>query len=86
MNIYIYIYKILFSPVNPESEIIPISTNKIFKNRILNLNNPGKELNVNKIHRANNFLLKKKQQSVIFKIIFFHIYNQTNKKTLFPPL
>ena len=31
-----------------------MNTNKIFQNRILNLNNPGKELNVNDIHRANN--------------------------------
>ena len=56
--IYIYIY-ILYNPVNPELGIIPNWTNKIFKNRILNLNNPDKELNVNKIHRANDFLLKK---------------------------
>ena len=41
--IYVYIYKILFNPVNPESGIIPIRINK---NRILNLNIPGKELNV----------------------------------------
>ena len=39
--------------------IIPIRTNKVFKNRILNLTNPGKEFNVNKIHRANNFFHKK---------------------------
>ena len=43
--------------------IILVGTNEIFKNRILNLNIPGKELNVNKIHRANNFF-QKKQQSV----------------------
>ena len=49
-------------------EIIPIRTNKIFKNRISKLNNPGKVLNVNKIHRANNFLLKKK---IITFFIFF---------------
>ena len=30
-------------------------TNKIFKNRILNLNIPDEELNVKKIHKANNF-------------------------------
>ena len=53
------IYKILFNPVNPELGIIPIRTSKMFKNRISNLNNPIKELNVNKINRANNFLLKK---------------------------
>ena len=34
--------------------MISIRTNKkIFKNRISNSNIPGKELNVNKIHRAN---------------------------------
>ena len=47
--IYIYIYKILFNPVNPELGINPIKTNKIFKNRLSNLNNPGNELNVNKL-------------------------------------
>ena len=45
--------------------MIPIRTNEIFKNRILNLDNPGKDLNVNKIHRANNFLLKKSTISYI---------------------
>ena len=61
MMIYmmIYIYKILFNPVIPESGIIPIRTNRILQNRILNLNNPGKKLNVNKIHRVNNFLFIK---------------------------
>ena len=34
--------------------IIPIWTNKIFKYRILNLNNPGKELNENKSLKNNN--------------------------------
>ena len=43
---YIYIYKILFNPENLEEGIIPIRTNKIFKNRILNSDIPGKELNV----------------------------------------
>ena len=38
---------------------IPNGTNKIFKNRILNSNYPGWEFNVNKIHRANYFPLKK---------------------------
>ena len=52
------IYKILFNTVNLESGTIPTRTNKIFKNRILNLSNPSQELNVNKIHRANNFLIK----------------------------
>ena len=51
-------YKILFNPVNSELGTIPNRTNKIFKNRILNLSNPGQELNVNKILRANNFLFK----------------------------
>ena len=45
--IYIYIYKILFNPLNPELGTIPSRTIRIFKNRI-NVNNPGKELNVNK--------------------------------------
>ena len=48
--IYIYIYKILFNPVNMELGTIPSRTNKIFKNGILNLSKPGQELNVNKIH------------------------------------
>ena len=55
-------YKIFFNPVNPEKGIIPIRTNKIFKNRILNLNIPGEELNVNKIHRANKYFSKKKKK------------------------
>ena len=38
--IYIYIYKNLFNPVNPEVEIIPKRTKKIFKNKILNSSNP----------------------------------------------
>ena len=29
------------NPVNPELGMISVRTNKIFKNRILNLNNPG---------------------------------------------
>ena len=41
---------ILFHPVNPELGTIPSRTDKIFKNRILNLNNPGQEMYVNKIH------------------------------------
>ena len=49
----------LFNRVNSGEGIIPIRTNKIFKSRILDLNNPGKELNVNKIQRANNFPSKK---------------------------
>ena len=44
--------------------MILVRTDKIFKNGILNLNNLGQELNVNKIHRANNFLFRKKQKSV----------------------
>ena len=48
----------LFNPVNPELGIIPSKTQKIFKNRILNLSNPGQKLNVNKIHRAKKFLFK----------------------------
>ena len=56
---YINIY-ILFNPVNPELGTIPSMTNKIFENRIVNLSNPGQEVNVNKIHIANNFLFKNK--------------------------
>ena len=41
---YIYICKILF---NPELGTIPSRTNKIFKNRILSLDNLGQELDVN---------------------------------------
>ena len=52
----------LFNPVNPELGTILSRTNKIFKNRILNLNNPGQGLNVNKNHRANYFLFKKKKK------------------------
>ena len=59
IDIYIYIYKTVFNPVNPDLGTIPSRTNKIFENRISNLSNPSQELNVNKIHRANNFLLKK---------------------------
>ena len=55
--IYIYIY-ISFNTVNPVKGIILIWTNQIFKSRILNLNNPGNELNINKIHGANIFFLK----------------------------
>ena len=55
--VYIFIY-ILFNPVNPELGTITRKTIKIFKNRILNLDIPGKELNVNKIHRANKIFLK----------------------------
>ena len=39
--IHIYTYKIFFNPVNPELGTVPSRTNKIFKNRILNLSNPG---------------------------------------------
>ena len=47
----------VFNPVNLELGTIPSRTNEIFKNRILNLSNHGQELNVNKIHRTNYFLL-----------------------------
>ena len=43
----------IFNPVNPELGRIPSRTIKILKNRILNLINPGQEINANKIHRAN---------------------------------
>ena len=52
--------KISFNQGNTEQGIIPIRTNKIFKNRILNFNIPSKELNLNKFHRANIFKKKKK--------------------------
>ena len=45
----------VFNPVNPNLGTIQRSTIKIFKNRILNLNNQGQELNANKIYRANYF-------------------------------
>ena len=51
---------ILFNPVNLEEGIIPIRINKIFENRISNLNNPGEALNANKNHWENN--LKKTNQ------------------------
>ena len=40
--------------------IILNRANKIFKNKISNLNDSAQELNVNKIHRANNFSSKRK--------------------------
>ena len=55
---------ILFNPINPELGTIPSRTNKIFKNRILNLNNPGQELNVNKIHGA--LCLEEKIQIMLY--------------------
>ena len=64
-------YKILFNPVNLELGIIPIRTNKIFKNRILILNNPGKELNVRSTEQI-IFSLKKLTIGHIW-IIFFSI-------------
>ena len=39
---------------NPELGTISSRTNKIS-----HLNNPGQEFNVNKIHRANNFLFNR---------------------------
>ena len=59
--------------------MIPIRTNKkIFKDRILNLNIPGKELNVNKIHRASKFPPPKKNPTEcclkrIYKYIYIYI-------------
>ena len=65
----------LFNQVNLESGIIPIRTNKkIFKNRIINLNIPGKELNVNKIHRANKFSQKKKKKATIGHIRIINLF------------
>ena len=48
---YIYIYMREFNPVYPELGTIPSRTIKIFENRILNLGNPGQELNAIKIHK-----------------------------------
>ena len=53
---YVCMYKILFNPMNLELGIMPIRTHRIFKNRILNSNNPDKKLKVNKIPRAKNIL------------------------------
>ena len=61
--IYIYIYTV-FNPVNLELGTIPSRTIKTIKIRILNLSNPGQELNANKIHRANYFFRKKKKPTV----------------------
>ena len=55
--------------------MIPIRTNKIFKNRILNLNDPSKELNVNKIHRVNNFFSQKKKKKNPTRIGHIKIIN-----------
>ena len=55
----VFVCVILFNPINPEYEIITISTNKIFKIIISHLHNPSKELSVNKIYRANNILFRK---------------------------
>ena len=52
---------IVFNPVNPQLGTIPSRTINIFRNRILNLSNPGNELSANKIHRAN--YLKKTNKS-----------------------
>ena len=40
----------VFNSVNPEFGTITSRTIKIFKNRILNLSNPGQEYNANKFH------------------------------------
>ena len=53
--LYIYLYMTVFNPVNSESGTVPSRTIKIFKNGILNLSNPGQELNANKLHRVNYF-------------------------------
>ena len=47
---------------------MPVRTNKIYKNRILNSYNPGKELNELK-SRENNFLSKEKTIISHIKII-----------------
>ena len=60
--IYIYINNTVFNLVNLELGTILSRINKIFKNMTLNSSNPSQELNVNKIHRTNKFLLKKKNK------------------------
>ena len=69
--------------MNPDYGIISIRTNKILKNRILNLDNPGKELNVNKIHRENNFLRRKYAVRWHIGQIFF---NKLTEKIPLPPI
>ena len=66
----------MFNPVNVEEGIIPIRTNKIFKNKILNFDIPGKELNVNKIHRANNRPppKKKKKKTTVGHIRIINLF------------
>ena len=63
-NIYIYIY--IYDIIQSSKFRIGNNSNqdklKIFKNRILILNIPGKELNVNKIHRVNKIFFQKKNK------------------------
>ena len=47
---------------------------EIFKSRILNLDIPGKELNVNKIHRANNFFPGVTDCCCCFFFVFFFCF------------
>ena len=58
-HLLLYIYKIVFNPINLELGTIPNRTIWIFKYWILNSSNPGQEFNPIKIHRANFFLKKK---------------------------
>ena len=63
---YIYVCVcVFFNPVNPEEGTIQTGQLKYSNFEYLNI--PGKELNVNKIHRANNIISRKK------KTIFGHI-------------
>ena len=62
--IYIYIYIYIIQCSKSERGNNSNQDKKNIQKRMLNLNNPGKELNVNKIHWANNFFLKN------FKIYF----------------
>ena len=65
---------------------IPNRTIKIFKNRILNLNNPGQELNTNKIHRANYLKKNKKQKTIGHIKVYIYNAHVQSYKTSPPPI
>ena len=64
-HIYIYIYEVFFNPVNPE--LGKIQTGQLKYSNLEYLNIPPKELNINKIHGANNIISRKNP-------IFGHIW------------
>ena len=70
MYIYIYIY-VFFNPVNPELGTIQLGQIKYSNLEYLDI--PGKELNVDKIHRANNIFSRKKT--------IFVLHRSTSKNT-----